>query len=390
MKAYDVAIVGGGLIGGSIAFELAAEKMSVALLDRQKPGREASWAAAGMLSPGPHSPEDETLVPFAKESLRIYPEFIAAVEEASQKNTPFLREGTLEIFHGAEGINERDRFVTLYRRLGLRAEPITIEAAGKMEESLEPAARAAAWLEDEATVDPRLLMEAVLAGAMGRNVSVRPDSGVTSLLIEGERCTGVAVGGDRFAAKFVVLAAGCYTTQIVTTFHELARFAPTRPVRGQMVALRHQDIRMRRVLRSERGYLVPRPDGRIIAGSTLEEAGFDKRVTLGGIQKILGAALELVPALAGSEILETWSGLRPGTPDNLPILGPTEVEGLLVATGHYRNGILLAPATAKAVKNWITAGHTELPVAPFSPSRFKEGSRKAAAKKNAAAIPDGD
>ena len=157
--------------------------------------------------------------------------------------------------------------------------------------------------------------------------------------------------------------------------------ALTRPIRGQMVALRRKNFHLQRVLRSERGYLIPRADGRVVAGSTIEDVGFDKEVTAGGTQEILATALELCPRLAEAEIVDSWSGLRPGTPDDLPILGPTEIEGLILATGHYRNGILLAPVTARLVREWITSGRTTFGAEAFAPSRFREGFRENNSKK---------
>ena len=165
MNAYDVIIVGGGLIGGSIAFEISSENLRVVVLDRQDPGREASWAAAGMLAPGPDSPESSALVPLGKESLRVYPEFIAAIEQISGKSTDFARNGTFEIFRGPQAEAERDETVAEFQRLGLLAEAISLDAARKQEPSLGAQTGAVAWLPDEATVDPRLLVEAVLAAA---------------------------------------------------------------------------------------------------------------------------------------------------------------------------------------------------------------------------------
>ena len=174
-------------------------------------------------------------------------------------------------------------------------------------------------------------------------------------------------------AGHVVIAAGCWTSQI----REAATYAPTRPVRGQMVALRNFGKPIRHVLRSEHGYIVPRGHAspqKLVAGSTLENAGYEKAVTSGGIEQILSAVNELVPSLACAEIVETWSGLRPGTPDQLPILGTADLEGLLMATGHYRNGILLAPITAKLVAEWITDCRASLNCEEFSPLRFLRGS----------------
>lgn len=381
MSAFDVAIIGGGVIGGSIAFELAAEKLRVVVLDRQQPGHEASWAAAGMLSPGPDSPEALPLVPLGKESLRHYPEFISAVEEASGRSTDFAREGTLQIFPGPHAEAELEKMAAEYRRLGLRLESISPDDARKLEPSIGPAAQAAAWLPEESVVDPRLLTDAVIAAARHRGVEIRHDSAVTSILREGDRCIGVVAGGESISAKFVVVAAGAQSGGI----DSIARYAPTHPVRGQLLALRPKDVKLQRVLRSENGYLVPRRDGRIIAGSTLENAGFDKHVTPSGICRILQAVLELVPGLANAEIIETWAGLRPGTPDHLPVLGPTDIEGLLIATGHYRNGILLAPVTAELLRDWIVSGQASMETSMFSPLRFSAAASHTSAVKGASA-----
>ncbi len=390
VSSFDVVIIGGGVIGCSIAFELAAEKLNVVVLDRDEPARGASWAAAGMLAPGPDSPESLPLVPFAKESLRLYPEFIAALEETSGLSAAFAREGTLAAFFAPGGERERDQMVAEYRRLGIPIEPIPLGTAREMEKGLGYAAAAVAWLPDEATVDPRSLMSALLSAIRRRNIEIRPGCDVTSLLCEKGRCTGVVAGGERILAKTVVVAAGCYSATITnentTGGNWLARYAPTHPVRGQMVALRTSGISLRRVSRSERGYLVPRPDGRIIAGSTLEDAGFENRVTPAGMRKILDAALELAPGLADAEISETWSGLRPGTPDQLPILGPTDIEGLLIATGHYRNGILLAPATAKLLRECIVNGKIASNAQAFSPMRFSAAKSQTAHSKRATAL----
>ncbi|MGC2290920.1 MAG: glycine oxidase ThiO [Candidatus Acidiferrales bacterium] len=375
MKTFDTVIVGGGVIGAAIAFELAGEKQRVLVIDRQEPGREASWAAAGMLSPGPDSPEAVPLVPLGRESLRLYPEFVAAIEEASGKTVGFAREGTFEVFAGRDGEGARDKLIEEYRDLGLAIETISLEAARALEPALCAAVSAAAWLPEEATVDPRLLTEAVLAAAARRGAVVRAGCAVESLLCEHGACAGVlAAGGEKIEGEHVVIAAGAFCGTIMDCNSgldgNLARYAPVRPVRGQLVALRSPTVKLKKVLRSSRGYLVPRRDGRIIAGSTLENAGFVKQVTPEGIRKILEGAQELAPGLAGAEIVEQWAGLRPDSPDHLPIIGPTEMKGLLIATGHYRNGILLAPVTAKIVRDWIVSGRASFLAESFSPLRF--------------------
>jgi glycine oxidase len=373
VNTFDVAIVGGGVIGVSIAFELAADNLRVVVLDRQQPGQEASWAAAGMLSPAPDSPRDISLAPLGNESLKLYPRFVAAIEEESGKPASYAREGAIELFLPPHGDTERDRRVVEYRLLELAAEEISLSAAREREKSFTPNAGAALWLPEEATVEPRLLMGALLAAAQNRGVAIRSDCRVTGVICDQNRCLGVMAGGEKIDAAHVIVAAGCFSAEIVNGAAYLARFLPTRPVRGQMVALRSDGFRLSRVLRSEHGYLVPRRDGRIVAGSTKEEAGFEKRVTAGGMRKVLDAAIELCPALAAAEIVETWCGLRPGTPDDLPILGPTGIEGLSIASGHYRNGILLAPITAKLMRDWIVDGSARSDVFDldaFSPLRF--------------------
>ena len=370
MKTYDVVIVGGGIIGGSIAFELAQRKLQVAVLDRQELMREASWAAAGMLSPAPDCPAAIPLVPLGRASLALYPRFIDAVEDASGLRTGFRTGGAIEvIFHG-DAERELSTLVVLHRGLGLACEPLRLEEARSMEPALGRDARAAALLPDECSVEPRALSSAVLGAAASAGVALCAGVEVISFTLDGSKCVGVKTSkGELFQAAQVVLAAGSWSSQIL----EAAPYAPTIPVRGQMVALQHSRKPIRHVLRSESGYLVPRgveSPQTVVVGSTIENAGYEKRVTSGGIEKILSAANELAPDLSNSEIIETWCGLRPGTPDQLPIIGHGDIDGLAFATGHYRNGILLAPVTAKLIGEWIVEGRTSFDWQAFSPLRF--------------------
>ncbi len=371
MSTYDIAIIGGGIIGASTAFELAAEKLRVIVLDRREPGREASWAAAGMLSPAPDSPRDLPLAPFAVQSLRLYPQFVAAIEESAGKATGYARDGAIEVFFSTEAGSERDARLRELRQLGIAAEAISADTAREMAGATGAEVHAALFLPHEGTVEPRLLIDALLAAARNRGVEVRGSCEVSKLARDGDRCTGVVAAGEKISAAHVILAAGCFSSQVASE-PSLSGLAPTRPVRGQMLALRPKTggAGLQRVVRSQRGYLVPRKDGRIVAGSTLEEAGFEKQVTAAGVAKILAATLEMCPELADAELVEMWAGLRPGTPDDLPILGPANVAGLWIATGHYRNGILLAPATAKLFREFITGSNVSFDVRPFSPSRF--------------------
>lgn len=383
MSTYDVAIAGGGIIGATIAFELATAGLRVIVLDRQEPGREASWAAAGMLSPGPDAPSATPITPFAKESFRLYPDFLARLEKTSGQTVPFARNGTLELFSDPNSEAARDTMIAQHTALGLKIEAAGLAAVRKSEPSIGPQITAAAWLPDEATVEPRALITAVIAACKNLGVEFLSGHAVTSIVREGDACVGLVAGIETMRAGHVVIAAGSFSgsPNAADANHDsgLARFAPTHPVRGQILALRHPKIQITRVVRSEKGYLVPRLDGRLIAGSTLEKVGFDKQVTSGGIHKILEGVREMVPALVDADIVETWAGLRPGTPDDLPIIGASSVSGLLVATGHYRNGVLLAPATAAAIRDLIVKGDTALKINPFSPLRFASTTTAASA-----------
>jgi glycine oxidase len=375
VNTYDVLIVGGGIIGGSIAFELAQRDLRVAVLDRQELMREASWAAAGMLSPAPDCPAAIPLVPLGRASLDIYPQFVAAIEEVSSKPTGFRADGTLEVLCHGDAERELSTFVAMHRGLGLACEPLSLEDALEIEPALGRDVRAAALLPDEASVDTRLLTAALLHAAELSGAALLPGVEVTAIVEQGKRCAGVRIlSGETFHAPHVVFAAGCWTGLIPG----VAAYAPTIPVRGQMLALRHAGEPIRQVLRSERAYVVPRGGASpqiLVAGSTLENAGYEKCVTSGGIEKILAGVNEIAPELANAEIIETWCGLRPGTPDQLPVIGPTDIEGLFMATGHYRNGILLAPITARLIGDWITERRTSFDSENFSPLRFTRENR---------------
>ena len=371
MKTYDVLIVGGGIIGGSIAFDLTQRDFRVAVLDRQEFAREASWAAAGMLSPAPDSAAAIPLVPLARASLALYPKFVAAAENVTGLHTGYRTGGAVEVICHGDAERELSTLVALHRGLGLPCEPLPVDEARKLEPALGRDARAAALLPDECSIEPRALTAAVLAAAESAGAVLCPGIEVTSLLLSENKCTGVKIsGGESIHASHVVIAAGCWSPQIT----ESAPYAPTFPVRGQMIALRHSGTPLTRVLRSGRGYLVPRGLGSpqtLVIGSTTEYAGYEKGITSGGMETILSAANELVPELRTAEIIETWCGLRPGSPDQLPILGPADIDGLVFATGHYRNGILLAPVTAKLIGEWIAERRTSFDWETFSPLRFR-------------------
>jgi glycine oxidase len=376
MKKFDVAIAGGGVIGGAIALELARAGLRVAVFDRQQAGQEASWAGAGILSPAPENPGMVAMVPLGKAGLALYPEFVGWVEEISGKSTGFRPKGTLEALFSHDTKAELSTIIALHHGLGLKAEPLRAEDARELEPALSDEVEAAVLRPDEGSVDNRVLTAAILKAAERSGAEIFSGDGAKAIWRNGDRCAGLVLQNEKVEAKWTVIAAGCFSA----TIEGIARYVPVRPVKGQMVALRADDLKMERVLWSEKIYLVPRNDGRILAGATVEYAGFDKRTTAGGIEKILSAAIDLAPGLANARIEETWAGLRPDSPDHLPILGPTDVDGLLTATGHFRSGILLAPITARLVREWITEQRVSTDWDRFSPLRFPSASADAASR----------
>jgi glycine oxidase len=369
METFDVAIAGAGLIGASIGFELAQAGLRVAIFDRQQPGEGASWAAAGILSPAPENAATISMVPLGRASLALYPEFVAAILEISSQDVGYRAKGTVEALFSGDVQAKLNTIVALHHGLGLLAEPLNADDARELEPALSSELEAAVLRPDEASVDNRALTRAVAIAATQTGVKIFAGRHVQGIRQDGGRCTGLIVDCEKIEARWTVIAAGCHSTEI----EGVANYAPVRPAKGQMIALRAKNASIERVLWSEQVYLVPRNDGRIVAGATVEYVGFDKEVTAGGLQKILDGAIEIAPALADSKIEETWAGLRPDSPDHLPIIGPAGLDGLLIATGHFRSGILLAPVTARLIREWITTQSVSTADwTRFSPMRFVE------------------
>ena len=366
-KPFDVAIAGGGVIGGAIALELAHAGLHVAVFDRQKPGQEASWASAGIISPAPENPGMIATVELAKRSAALYPEFVAQVEKISGQSTGYRRKGTLEALFSRDAKAELSTIIALHHGLGLKAEPLRAEDARELEPALSDELEAAVLRPEEASIDNRLLTAAVFEAAQRSGAAIFPASRVNGIWRDGARCRGLLLENERVEAHWTVIAAGCFSGMI----EGASAYAPVKPAKGQMIALRADNLEIERVLWSEKIYLVPRNDGRILAGATVEYVGFDKRVTAGGIERNLAAAIELVPGLKDARIEETWAGLRPDSADHLPILGPADLEGLVMATGHFRSGILLTPVTARLIREWVTEKKVSLDWERFSPLRFQ-------------------
>ena len=374
-KNFEVIIAGGGLIGGAIALELALAGLRVAIFEKGDPGREASWASAGILSPAPENPATIPLVPLGKASMALYPDFISRVEEISGQDVGFRAQGTLEALFSRDTARELSTHVALHHGWGLRAEAISAEDARELEPALSPELEAAVLRPDEASVDNRSLTHAVLEAAKKSGVEIFAQREVQGIWREKQRCTGLLLTNEKVSAVWTVIAAGSFSANIAG----VNTYAPVRPAKGQMISLRTERAKIERVLWSDKIYLVPRNDGRILAGATVEYVGFDKNVTAGGLEKIISGALELAPDLAHARVEETWAGLRPDSPDHLPILGPTDIDGLLIATGHFRSGILLTPITARLIREWVTQQSASVDWERFSPLRYVEARKETSA-----------
>jgi len=374
MKKFDVAIAGAGVIGGAIAFELARSGLRVALFDRQTPGKEASWASAGILSPAPETSGMIPLVAIGKASMALYPEFVKDIERISGEKTGYRPKGTIQALFSRDARAELSTVIALHHGVGLKAEPLRTEEARKLEPGLSEEMEAAILRPDEASIDNRALTQTLLVAARKSGVETFPASEVKGIWKEGKRCAGLIVEEEKIAADWTVIAAGCFSGSI----GGVGKYAPVRPAKGQILALRGEGLKIEHVLWSENIYLVPRNDGRIIAGATVEDVGFDKKLTAGAMAKNLTGAIELVPGLGNAQVEESWAGLRPDTPDHLPILGPTDLDGLLIATGHFRSGIILTPITARLIREWITLQKVSVDWDRFSPLRFSHEKQESA------------
>ena len=340
--------MGGGIIGLSLSIALKKKGLRVLIVERGEPGREASHAAAGMLA----SCAFESISPLwdlARASAAMYPEFVHELEDESGIHVDLRNQGTLDFSssHGVDG----------------EAEVVSTDELSALEPSLPPTVGSAHYL-NESSVDPRKLVQAALKTAKHRGIDISSGTNVIEVLVSGGHVTGVRTENSGYRAATVVNCAGAWAGQ----FSPIS--LPVRPVKGQMLSL-IGGLQFHHVLVFPDCYLVPRSDGRLLIGATVEEAGYDKRVIVDTIQHLRQAAIGTVPALAEARILEEWSGLRPGTPDNLPMLGATSVAGSFVASGHFRDGILLAPITAKLMTQIIIKETPDLEMSAFLPERFE-------------------
>jgi glycine oxidase len=351
VKTRDVIIIGGGIIGLSLSIELRKHGASVLVVERGEPGREASHAAGGMLANcGDEAPAP--LQSLANASANMYPEFVHELQDESGVNVDLRANGTL-LFPAPGHAGEKI--------LGAHPLPRPLD-------ELEPAIASqqpdVVFL-NERSVCPRALTDAALKAAKHRGVDISSGATVVSVDVADGNAIGVTTAKTSYRAPAVVNCAGAWAGQIPPYDF------PVRPVKGQMLcfAMPSREL-LRHVVRSPEIYLIPRSDGRLLAGATVEEAGYDTRTVPETIQRLHHAAVALLPALENAHLLEAWAGLRPGTPDNLPILGATPTPGYYVATGHFRDGILLAPVTAQVMADMIAGRHPGHDLSAFLPCRF--------------------
>jgi glycine oxidase len=389
MRRYDIAVIGAGVIGCSVARKLAGQGCQVVLIDRAAPGGESSHAAAGMLAPSAEAETPSPLFDLALLSRRLYPALAAELMAETGIDPQYRCEGTLRLLPPATDLDRLRDQLSWQRARSVRIEQLSAGQLREIEPQLAAGEASALLLADDHQIDNRLLMSALVRSCRMRGVEMQLGEPVLRSLSRSGAATGVEFGPvsspRAITAGTVINASGAWAAQIAG---EGIPAMPVRPVKGHMLALRASPGTLRHVIRAEEVYLVPRNDGRIIIGSTMEEAGFDKSVQAAPVAQLLNAAQRVCPALASAEFLEAWTGLRPATPDGLPIIGPLRnvggplalvspmphVRNYWTALGHFRNGILLSPITAEVVSEWLISGHPPANVSSFmdafSPDRF--------------------
>lgn len=367
----DVLIVGGGVIGCSLARELAGRGLRVTVVERGNPGEEASLAAAGLLAPQSEAEAPGPLFDLALESRSLYPEWARGLESETGMEVGYRRFGVLRCSFGDPDDELLLESLLWQVRAGLPLERLgAAEIGTRFGDRLSREVRSGLFFPEDGIVHNGWLMRALRRALDIRGTQVLEGSRALSFRIENGSCRGIETDAGPLEAGAVVDAAGAWAG-----FDSALPFTvPVEPVRGQIVELRPKDDPLPTVVQSREVYLVPRPDGTVLAGATIEHVGFQKDVTAEAVAALTRAALRLVPSLKDASFSRAWAGLRPGTPDGLPLLGPCEVPGLFFAAGHFRNGVLLAPATALLLADLVTGARSSAPLA-FSPRRFGASGR---------------
>ncbi|MGY1727734.1 glycine oxidase ThiO [Geodermatophilus sp. SYSU D01062] len=368
----DVAVAGGGLVGLAVAWRAARRGLSVTVVD-DAPGSGASAAAAGMLAPVTEAGyREEPLLRLGLHSLARWPAFAAELEAAAGAPVGLRTAGTLVVGFDEDDVRELDALHAFQTELGLAARRLTPREARRREPALATRARGGLLVEGDHSVDGRAVHAALLAAAASAGVTLLRDR-VAEVVVDGGRAAGLRLAsGDVLAAGATVLALGARSGRLPGV-PEL----PVRPVKGQVLRLAGAagllEGTVRALVRGRPVYLVPYAGDRLVVGATSEDRGFDARVTAGGVHDLLHDAIDVVPEVSELELTETLARWRPGTPDNAPLLGPSSLPGLVLATGHHRNGVLLTPVTAEATAELLATGALPAVAAPFTADRFRIG-----------------
>ena len=359
-------------MGLGIAWRLAQSGCPVTVYDRGEAGRGASWAAAGMLAAAIETePGEEKLLALTLESQRLWPDFARELHTASGISVGYRDEGTLDVALTRDDAEHLRHKYDFQKGLGLELEWLSGVDVRRREPHLRPGIPGAVLSPRDHQVENRLLGRALAEAARGAGAVLHERCAVREIDIVGERACGVCTDRGHDPAEFVVLAAGAWSREIGGI--PPAHLPPVRPIKGQMLAMRmdREMPLLRHVMWLPRGgYLVPRLDGRLVVGATVEERGFDDTVTAGGLLALIESAWRAVPAIEELPVAETWVGFRPGSRDDAPILGPSGIDRLVMATGHHRNGILLTPITADLISAYLLSGRLSESVRPFTPERF--------------------
>jgi glycine oxidase len=369
-KFSDVLIIGGGVIGLAIAREIRRRGIAkITILERGKIGQESSFAAAGMLAPNAETEKKDDFSEFCAESLSLYPDFAGEIHAETGVDIELDRNGTLYLAFTEKDVREISRRYEWQKRAGLRVEHLSARETLQAEPFVTPDVRESLFFPNDWQVENRRLLQGLRKYAELNQIEIVENAEIVNLLIENNRIIGAETVDEKFFAATVVLATGAWTALIKS---ENVVLPDVKPIRGQMISYQTAKRLFNKVIYSPRGYIVPRADGRILIGATVEDVGFDKSVTDAGTNFLRETSLEISPSLGNLEIHEKWAGLRPAAADGLPILGAfSEVENLFIATAHYRNGILLAPLTAKIIAEKIVENKNSDYLKIFSPQRFQ-------------------
>jgi glycine oxidase len=365
----DVLVIGGGIVGAAIAWRLTKDGLSVTLLEKGEIGRESSWAAGGMLTPVHLAEYPPALVGICGASLALYEPLCREVAAASGIDPEYRVTGLLLVVTDDAGDEAARELEVWKRERNQPVERLSRDEAVAVEPNLTPHLRRALRLPDIAQIRNNRMAVALAESAKRKGADIRANSPVTGFLRVPGRVTGVKTPRGDIYSGTTILAAGAWSSELL---RPLGLDLKVKPIKGQILLAGGPPDFCRHMILDGESYLIPRADGRILVGSTLEDVGFDKSVILGTIGDLAERGARLMPELAKLPMVTSWAGLRPGTPDRLPYLGKGPMDGLIVATGHYRNGILLAPITAEIVADLLAGQSSGVDLTPFDPLRVPQ------------------